>query len=93
MDDAKLLVGIYEYGIGNWESIKDDFNLGLTNKILRPDPSLKPQASHLQTRVEYLLKLLQVEAAEKMRKKVSLCTMLSYCVMHHPDHVIYSPKW
>lgn len=69
MDDAKLLIGIYEHGLGNWESIRDNANLGLTNKILRADPSLKPQASHLQTRVEYLLKLLQVEAAEKMRKK------------------------
>ena len=72
VDDAKLLVGIYEHGLGNWESIRDDPNLGLTSKILRADPTLKPQASHLQTRAEYLLKLLQVEAAEKMRKKVGI---------------------
>ena len=30
---------------------------------------MKPQASHLQTRVEYLLKLLQSEA-RKAKKKV-----------------------
>lgn len=68
VDDAKFLIGIYEHGLGNWESIRDDPNLGLANKILRPDTSLKPQASHLQTRAEYLLKLLQAEAAEKTRK-------------------------
>lgn len=71
MDDAKLLIGIYDHGLGNWESIRDDLNLGLSSKILRSEHSLKPQASHLQTRAEYLLKLLQGEAAEKMRKKVS----------------------
>lgn len=70
MDDAKLLVGVYELGMGNWESIRDDPSLGLSNKILPADTSLKPQPSHLQTRVEYLLKLMQAEAAEKMRKKV-----------------------
>jgi chromodomain-helicase-DNA-binding protein 1 len=68
VDDAKFLIGIYEHGLGNWEGIRDDVNLGLTNKILRPDPSLKPQGSHLQTRAEYLLKLLQAEAMEKIRK-------------------------
>ena len=70
MDDAKLLIGIYEHGLGNWESIRDNPTLGLSSKIMRPDATLKPQGSHLQTRVEYLLKLLQEEAAEKKRKKV-----------------------
>ena len=70
VDDAKLLIGIYEHGLGNWESIRDNPSLGLAAKILRPDPVLKPQGSHLQTRSEYLLKLLQDEAAKKMRKKV-----------------------
>ena len=31
---------------------------------------MKPQGSHLQTRVEYLLKLTQTEAKEAMRKQV-----------------------
>lgn len=69
VDDAKLLIGIYDHGLGNWESIRDNPTLGLSGKILRPDPTLKPQGSHLQTRAEYLLKLLQEEAAEKEKKK------------------------
>lgn len=38
-------------------------------QILPAAKSMKPQASHLQTRVEYLLKLLQSEA-RKAKKKV-----------------------
>ena len=33
VDDAKLLLGVYECGFGNWENIKNDPNLGLTNKV------------------------------------------------------------
>ena len=33
MDDAKLLLGVYEHGFGNWENIKNDPNLGLSNKV------------------------------------------------------------
>ena len=65
MDDAKLHVGIHEHGLGNWESICSDLELGLSNKILPTNKSMKPQGSHLQTRVEYLLKLLQEEAKKK----------------------------
>lgn len=32
-DDSKLLVGCYEYGIGNWEQIKMDPSLCLENKV------------------------------------------------------------
>ena len=73
VDDAKLLVGVYEHGWGNWESIRDDPNLGLSNKMLPDDSSAKPQGSHLQTRVEYLLKLIHAEAIEKMRTKKKVC--------------------
>ena len=69
VDDAKMLVGVYEHGLGNWENIRDDLNLGLSGKILPADSGAKPQASHLQTRAEYLLKLIQGEAAEKMKMK------------------------
>ena len=86
MDDAKLLIGVYEHGIGNWESIRDDSNFGLTNKILPLDTGMKPQARHLQTRVDYLLRLLQAEAAEKMKKKVcvnlALMIIVSSCCMY-----------
>ena len=69
VDDAKLLVGVYEHGLGNWESIRDSVPLGLGKKILPENRAVKPQASHLLTRTEYLLRLLQAEAKRKMEKK------------------------
>ncbi|XP_035226982.1 chromodomain-helicase-DNA-binding protein 1-like isoform X2 [Stegodyphus dumicola] len=57
-DDSKLLRGIYEYGMGNWESIKMDPGLELGDKIL-PDGEQKPQVKNLQTRCDYLLKILK----------------------------------
>ena len=32
-DDSKLLRGVYEFGLGNWEAIKMDDNLQLHNKV------------------------------------------------------------
>ncbi len=69
VDDARLLVAIYEYGLGNWEAIRDSDPQGLGKKILPENRAMKPQSSHLQTRAEYLLKLLHVEAKRKMAKK------------------------
>ncbi|KAJ7384592.1 transcriptional regulator [Desmophyllum pertusum] len=70
-DDSMLLVGIFEYGLGSWEAIKADQSLSLTSKILPPG-TLKPQDKHLQTRVEYLIKLLKQavveDKAEQLRK-------------------------
>ncbi|XP_005103678.1 chromodomain-helicase-DNA-binding protein 1 isoform X2 [Aplysia californica] len=57
-DDSSLLKGIYEYGMGSYEAIKMDESLGLSDRIL-PDGELKPQAKHLQTRVDFLLKILK----------------------------------
>ncbi|CAH1797458.1 unnamed protein product [Owenia fusiformis] len=56
-DDSNLLIGIYEYGMGSWEAIKMDPLLNLHDKIL-PDGDLKPQTKHLQTRTDYLLRIL-----------------------------------
>uniref|UniRef100_T1J6Q1 Chromodomain-helicase-DNA-binding protein 1 n=1 Tax=Strigamia maritima TaxID=126957 RepID=T1J6Q1_STRMM len=56
-DDSKLLRGIYDYGVGSWEAIKMDPELGIGEKIL-PDGDSKPQVKHLQTRADYLLKVL-----------------------------------
>lgn len=72
VDDAKLLIGVYEHGLGNWESIRSDPGLGLSSKILPSNKSMKPQSSHLQTRVDYLLKLLQEEAKKKVNSQVSI---------------------
>lgn len=57
-DDSKVLQGIYQYGIGSWEAIKMDPSLGISDKILANEDK-KPQAKHLQTRAEYLLKVLR----------------------------------
>lgn len=58
-EDSNLLKGIYEYGIGSWEAIKMDPDLNLHDKILPDGGDLKPQGKHLQTRCEYLLKVLK----------------------------------
>ncbi len=55
-DDFSLLIGIYEYGYNNWEWIKMDASLGLGGKLLIENQ--KPQSKHLQTRVDYLMKIL-----------------------------------
>ncbi|XP_006819009.2 chromodomain-helicase-DNA-binding protein 1-like, partial [Saccoglossus kowalevskii] len=64
-EDSKLLRGIYEYGLGSWEAIKMDPEFNLHDKILLPDPEKKPQAKQLQTRAEYLVKVLRKEAQAK----------------------------
>merc|ERR1712008_299484 len=63
VDDSRLLRGIYEYGLGSWEQIKDDPSLKLSGKILKAD-EIKPQAKHLENRVQYLLKLLIKQEAQ-----------------------------
>jgi chromodomain-helicase-DNA-binding protein 1 len=68
VDDARLLVGVMEHGIGNWDSIRDDPHLNMGNKILSAEKSRKPQASHLLRRVEYLLKLMVIEAKTRSKK-------------------------
>uniref|UniRef100_A0A8C9FRL4 ATP-dependent helicase CHD1-2/hrp3 HTH domain-containing protein n=1 Tax=Pavo cristatus TaxID=9049 RepID=A0A8C9FRL4_PAVCR len=69
-DDSNLLVGIYEYGYGSWEMIKMDPDLSLTQKILPDDPDKKPQAKQLQTRADYLIKLLNKDLARKEAQRL-----------------------
>ncbi|XP_060115774.1 chromodomain-helicase-DNA-binding protein 2 isoform X1 [Heteronotia binoei] len=64
-DDARLLLGVYEHGYGNWELIKSDPELKLTDKILPVEPDKKPQGKQLQARVDYLLKLLKKDLEKK----------------------------
>ncbi|BFZ01650.1 hypothetical protein BsWGS_04689 [Bradybaena similaris] len=66
-DDSALLKGVYEHGMGSWEAIKMDASLGLFDRIL-PDGELKPQAKHLQTRAEYLLKMMRKDTAAAPNK-------------------------
>lgn len=63
-EDSKLLCGIYQYGIGSWEQMKMDPSLKLTEKILHNDDR-KPQAKHLQSRAEYLLKIIKKNLESK----------------------------
>ncbi|XP_060091630.1 chromodomain-helicase-DNA-binding protein 1 [Heteronotia binoei] len=70
-DDSNLLIGIYEYGYGSWEMIKMDPDLNLTHKILPDDPDKKPQAKQLQTRADYLIKLLNKDLAKKEALRLS----------------------
>ncbi|KAK3920680.1 Chromodomain-helicase-DNA-binding protein 1 [Frankliniella fusca] len=57
-EDSALLKGIYQYGMGSWEAIKSDKSIGLSDKISMT-PDKKPQGKHLQTRADYLLRLLR----------------------------------
>ncbi|XP_062985638.1 chromodomain-helicase-DNA-binding protein 1 isoform X1 [Elgaria multicarinata webbii] len=70
-DDSNLLIGIYEYGYGSWEMIKMDPDLNVTHKILPDDPDKKPQAKQLQTRADYLIKLLNKDLARKEAQRLS----------------------
>ena len=70
--DSMLLVGISEHGFGNWQALKADKRLNLS-EILPKNPSFRPQSSHLKTRAETLLKKLERINFEKeqSRKKSS----------------------
>uniref|UniRef100_A0A7M4FHU1 Chromodomain helicase DNA binding protein 2 n=1 Tax=Crocodylus porosus TaxID=8502 RepID=A0A7M4FHU1_CROPO len=68
-EDSRLLVGIYEHGYGNWELIKTDPELNLADKILPVETDKKPQGKQLQTRVDYLLKLLKKDLEKKENTK------------------------
>merc|ERR1719341_3183568 len=75
-EDSKLLVGIWEHGLGSWEQVKADKALDLGGKILL-NASCKPQSKHLDVRAGYLLRMLQRKAQQgkpikkKKLKKVS----------------------
>uniref|UniRef100_A0A673G9M2 Chromodomain-helicase-DNA-binding protein 2-like n=1 Tax=Sinocyclocheilus rhinocerous TaxID=307959 RepID=A0A673G9M2_9TELE len=68
-DDTQLLLGIYEHGYANWDLIKTDPDLKLSEKILLDDPDKKPQAKQLQMRADYLLKMLKKEQESQDAKK------------------------
>ncbi|XP_041975672.1 chromodomain-helicase-DNA-binding protein 1 isoform X1 [Aricia agestis] len=67
-DDSKLLAGIYQYGMGSWEAIKMDSSFCICDKILTNEDK-KPQAKHLQSRAEYLLKLIKKLLDQKNGKQ------------------------
>merc|ERR1711962_1492838 len=67
-EDSKLLVGIYEHGLGSWEQVKSDKMLDRGDKILL-NASCKPQAKHLDTRAAYLLRMLAKASKETKEKR------------------------
>merc|ERR1719481_980029 len=67
-EDSKLLVGIWEHGLGSWEQVKADKALDLGGKILL-NASCKPQSKHLDVRAAYLLRMLQRKAQQGKEDK------------------------
>ncbi|XP_031277170.1 protein CHROMATIN REMODELING 5 [Pistacia vera] len=61
IDDARLLLGIYYHGFGNWEKIRLDDRLGLTKKIapveLQHHETFLPRAPNLKERANALLEI------------------------------------
>lgn len=71
-EDSRLLSGIYEHGLGNWEEVKSDKALELGGKILL-NSDCKPQMKHLDARATYLLKVLaKMEAGPAAKKAVKV---------------------
>jgi hypothetical protein len=60
--DSTLLIGCQRYGVGNWLLVKSDPELDL-GLIIPEDPKGKPQGKNLETRVDYLLRLLLTKEA------------------------------
>ncbi|CAB4308811.1 unnamed protein product [Prunus armeniaca] len=61
-DDARLLLGIYYHGFGNWEKIRLDERLGLIKKIapveLQHHETFLPRAPNLRDRANALLEMV-----------------------------------
>ncbi|CAH0562488.1 unnamed protein product [Brassicogethes aeneus] len=90
-EDSKLLQGIYIYGMGSWEQIKLDPSLGIGEKILLNEDK-KPQAKQLQSRAEYLLKILRKGLDQKKgvskpkrQRKVKETKALTKEIIEHDD--------
>ena len=49
VDDARLLVGVMEHGIGNWDSIRDDPDLHLGSKVDIHHSTYVDQDAHTHT--------------------------------------------
>uniref|UniRef100_A0AAQ4PHI8 DNA helicase n=1 Tax=Gasterosteus aculeatus aculeatus TaxID=481459 RepID=A0AAQ4PHI8_GASAC len=92
-DDSSLLIGIYEYGYGSWEMIKMDPDLNLTHKLLPDDPDKKPQAKQLQTRADYLIKLLSKDLAKREAQKQAGTVSLAVQVKRPLSHKLKTLKY
>merc|ERR550519_2795164 len=66
LEDSRLLLGIYQHGLGSWEQVKLDRELELSDKMLL-NANCKPQSKHLDLRAAYLLRVLS-KSEEKVKK-------------------------
>ncbi|KAL1544994.1 Protein CHROMATIN REMODELING 5, variant 3 [Salvia divinorum] len=68
-DDARLLLGVYYHGFGNWEKTRLDERLGLTKKIapveLQHHETFLPRAPQLKERASQLLEMEVVTVGGK----------------------------
>ena len=62
--DNSLIIGVYLYGNGNWDAIRNDDRLQLHDKMLL-ESDQKPQTRQIAARVEYILRLLDIEVNPK----------------------------
>jgi chromodomain-helicase-DNA-binding protein 1 len=77
-DDAKLIVGVWRYGHGNWDEIHKDSTLKLGGKFFleetkkgeTKDNKSLPNAIHLSRRTDYLTGLLFSDANESGQNDV-----------------------
>ncbi|XP_059429432.1 protein CHROMATIN REMODELING 5 isoform X1 [Corylus avellana] len=74
IDDARLLLGIYYHGFGNWEKIRLDERLGLVKKIapveLQHHETFLPRAPNLRDRANALLEMELVALGKRANAKV-----------------------
>lgn len=81
-EDGMLVVGIARHGYGAWTQIRDDPDLGLTDKLFLEEhqqkvknergqnkPSRTPGPVHLGRRADYLISVLKNKAAKKSAAK------------------------
>ncbi|XP_074310601.1 protein CHROMATIN REMODELING 5 [Silene latifolia] len=91
IDDARLLLGVYYHGFGNWEKIRLDESLGLTKKIapveLQTHETFLPRAPNLKDRASALLEMETfADAGKKSNAKARNKSS------KHPDHFQNQPK-
>lgn len=88
MDDARLLLGVHYHGLGNWEKIRTDDRLGLSDKIAPAGMSAAetslPRANHLDARATALLRKVWRTLQEFIQKVHSISVnvpTVSNCVL------------
>lgn len=76
LDDSMLLVGVWRYGVGNWEDMQKDEGLGFHDKFFLEahkkgtgsgEKNSMPAATHLLRRVEYLLHVVYQAEADNVK--------------------------